>query len=68
MNQGLVDVHREKGGGKAFQASSSACAKAPRWELKGHCGWSAPGDMLVNEEESRADHQGLTVLNSKFRG
>lgn len=54
--------------GKAFQAASSACAKAPRWELKGHCGWSAPGDMLMNEEGSRADHQGLIVLNSKSRG
>lgn len=68
MSQGLVDVHREKGGGKAFQAASSACAKAPRWELKGHYGWSAPGDMLVNEEGSRADHQGLTVLNRRSGG
>lgn len=27
-----------------------------------------PGEELVNKEEGRADHQGLTFLNSKSRG
>lgn len=44
--------------GRAFQAESSACAMALRWELKrGQCSWSAPGKVLVNEEGAGADCQ-----------